>query len=161
MIGAFLIGSGMMTKIELLHTIGVGLASAGGISILLFSSDRPLLTFSPKTHALRLVDGVMQVTNLSKAFGDVLSYLRLFALGLASAKLAITFNDLAGSIYEKGGIGILLALVILLVGHGINFLLCLMGGVVHGLRLNCIEFFNWGLSQEGYAFQPFKKKANR
>ena len=91
----------------------------------------------------------------------MLSYLRLFALGLASAKLAITFNDLAGGIYEKGGIGILLAFVILLVGHGINFLLCLMGGVVHGLRLNCIEFFNWGLSQEGYAFEPFKKKANR
>ena len=102
MIGAFLIGSGMMTEIELLRTIGVGLASVGGISILLFSSDRPLLTFSPKTHAMRLVDGVMQVTNLSKAFGDVLSYLRLFALGLASAKLAITFNDLAGGMLREG-----------------------------------------------------------
>ncbi len=161
MIGAFLVGSGMMTQIKLLNTIGVGLACVGGISILLCSSDRPLFTLSLKTHAMRLADGVMQVTNLSKALGDVLSYLRLFALGLASAKLAITFNGLAGGVYEKGGIGILLALVILLVGHGINFLLCLMGGVVHGLRLNCIEFFNWGLSQEGYAFEPFKKKANR
>jgi V/A-type H+-transporting ATPase subunit I len=54
-----------------------------------------------------------------------------------------------------------LAIFILLVGHGINFVLGLMGGVVHGLRLNCIEFFNWGLCEEGYAFQPFKKKANR
>ncbi len=161
MIGAFLIGSGMMAELESMKRIGVGLASLSGICIIFFSSDRPLLTFNPKTHALRLVDGVMQVPNLSKAFGDVLSYLRLFALGLASAQLAITFNDLAGGIYQKGGIGILLAIVILVVGHGINFLLCLMGGVVHGLRLNCIEFFNWGLTQEGYAFEPFKKKANR
>ncbi len=161
MIGAFVLGMGVYLEIDLMRTIGVGLASVGGIAILFFSSERPLLTLSPKTHALRLVDGVMQVSNLSKAFGDVLSYLRLFALGLASAQLAITFNNLAGGAFEKGGIGIVLAIVILFVGHGINFLLGLMGGVVHGLRLNCIEFFNWGLSQEGYAFEPFKKKANR
>jgi V/A-type H+-transporting ATPase subunit I len=56
-------------------------------------------------------------------------------------------------------VGVLLALLILLVGHGINFLLGLMGGVVHGLRLNCIEFFNWSLTEEGYPFQAFRKKA--
>ncbi len=161
MIGGFLLLSGKFIELPALTTIGLGLASLGGICILFFSSNRPLLTLDWKQYGMRMVDGVMQVTNLSKAFGDVLSYLRLFALGLASAKLAITFNGLAGGAYDKGGIGILLAIVILLVGHGINFLLGLMGGVVHGLRLNCIEFFNWGLNQEGYAFQPFNKKANR
>ena len=161
MIGAFLFGSGLLLEIEPLRLVGIGLAGLGGIGILFFSSERPLLSADWKVQAMRLVDGVMQVTNLSKAFGDVLSYLRLFALGLASAQLAITFNGLASGAFERGGIGILVAMLILVAGHAINFLLGLMGGVVHGLRLNCIEFFNWGLSQEGYAFQPFRKKANR
>lgn len=161
MIGAFLLGAGQFLEVPPVKQAGIGLAATGGVFILLFSSDRPLWTLNFKTHAMRLVDGLVQVTNLSKAFGDVLSYLRLFALGLASAQLAITFNGIAAGVYEQGGIGILFAIVILLVGHGINFLLGLMGGVVHGLRLNCIEFFNWGLTQEGYAFVPFNKRANR
>jgi V/A-type H+-transporting ATPase subunit I len=102
---------------------------------------------------------MMQFTNVSKAFGDVLSYLRLFALGLASAQLAVTFNGLAADASNRGGIGLLLAILILLAGHTINFLLGLLGGVVHGLRLNCIEFFNWSLTEEGYAFEPFRRKA--
>ncbi len=101
----------------------------------------------------------MQFANVSKAFGDVLSYLRLFALGLASAQLAITFNGLAADASQRGGIGLLVAMLILIVGHTINFLLGILGGVVHGLRLNCIEFFNWRLTEEGYAFQPFRRKS--
>ena len=60
-----------------------------------------------------------------------------------------------------GGVGVLLALLILVVGHGINFLLGLMGGVVHGLRLNCIEFFKWALPDEGYLYEAFAKKARQ
>ncbi|MAT40462.1 MAG: V-type ATP synthase subunit I [Ectothiorhodospiraceae bacterium] len=161
MIGAFLIGLGSYSQTDALRASGVTMASLGGVLVLLFSSQRPWLTRDWKAYGMRLVDGLMQVANLSKAFGDVLSYLRLFALGLASAQLAITFNSMAAGVYERGGIGILFAIVILLIGHGINFLLGLVGGVVHGLRLNCIEFFNWGLSQEGYAFQPFRKRAER
>jgi V/A-type H+-transporting ATPase subunit I len=132
---------------------------AGGIAILVFSSDEPLLTTNLKSLGRRCLDGLMQVTNIPKAFGDALSYLRLFALGLSSAQLGVTFNGLAGDAIGAGGIGVLLGLVILVVGHGINFLLGLMGGVVHGLRLNCIEFFSWSLKEEGYPFQPFKRKA--
>jgi V/A-type H+-transporting ATPase subunit I len=57
------------------------------------------------------------------------------------------------------GIGLLFAALILLVGHGLNLALAVMGGVVHGLRLNCIEFFNWGLPDEGYPFRAFAKRA--
>ena len=91
----------------------------------------------------------------------MLSYLRLFALGLASARLAITFNEIAGTTAKVPGIGLLLAIIVLVVGHGLNFILAVIGGVVHGLRLNCIEFFNWSLPDEGYPFQAFCKKANR
>jgi V/A-type H+-transporting ATPase subunit I len=56
------------------------------------------------------------------------------------------------------GLGILLAVLIVLAGHSINLMLGIMGGVVHGLRLNCIEFFNWCLTEEGYPFRAFCKK---
>ncbi len=73
--------------------------------------------------------------------------------------LAITFNDLAGQVREEvQGLGLLLALLILALGHALNFALALMSGVVHGLRLNYIEFFKWALSEEGVAFRPFARK---
>ena len=51
-----------------------------------------------------------------------------------------------------------LSFLVLLLGHGINLVLAIVSGFVHGLRLNFIEFFNWGLSGEGYPFQAFVKK---
>jgi V/A-type H+-transporting ATPase subunit I len=107
----------------------------------------------------RVVAGLQGLVGLSKQFGDLLSYLRLFALGLASASLAATFNSLAADLQAAiPGLGLLLALIILLFGHGITFLLGIMSGVVHGLRLNYIEFFGWGLTEEGYPFRSFAKK---
>jgi V/A-type H+-transporting ATPase subunit I len=110
---------------------------------------------------LRLLDGLRALTGVTRVFGDVLSYLRLFALGLASASLALTFNDLARQAGQVQGLGLLFAILILFVGHLLNLLLALMSGVVHGLRLNYIEFYNWALSGEGYAFKPFRKKEAR
>ncbi|MGD9172096.1 MAG: V-type ATP synthase subunit I, partial [Candidatus Thiodiazotropha sp.] len=76
-----------------------------------------------------------------------------------SASLALTFNDLARQLAEAHpGMGLLFSLLILLVGHLLNILLSLMSGVVHGLRLNFIEFYNWGLSEEGYPFRAFAKR---
>lgn len=103
--------------------------------------------------------GVLALTNITKLFGDVLSYLRLFALGLASASLAITFNQLSVDVANAlPGIGIFLQLLILLTGHLLNFVLTVVSGVIHGLRLNLIEFYNWSLADEGYAFRPFSKQ---
>lgn len=135
----------------------VGLV-AGLAMVFLFSSARPLLSGKASDWLWRLVDGFMGLTKISQAFGDTLSYLRLFALGLASAQLAVTFNDLASGVREIPGLGIVLALLILVIGHAVNIVLGIMSGVVHGLRLNCIEFFNWSLTEEGHPFRPFSKK---
>ncbi len=117
---------------------------------------------SPKDWLLKAVDGLMGLTSITKLFGDILSYLRLFALGLASASLATTFNDMAAGVdLARPGLGLLLAILILAFGHGINFVIGIMGGVVHGLRLNYIEFFGWGLPDEGYPFSAFAKKEIR
>ncbi len=128
-----------------------GLA-AGGTLVLLFSG----LGAKPFGRLFQGLIGVYRVTN---AFGDVLSYLRLFALGLASASLATAFNDLARQVAEDmPAFGMLLALIVLLFGHGLNFLLAVVSGFVHGLRLNFIEFFNWGVPEEGRPFRAFAKK---
>ncbi len=107
----------------------------------------------------RLGRGLAALTRITAAFGDVLSYLRLFALGLASASLAIAFNNMAAGAWESiPSVGILVAIAILIIGHSLNLLLAVASGFIHGLRLNVIEFFNWGLPEEGPLFRPFRKK---
>ena len=142
---------------ELAQALGqAGIVTGLGL-VLVLGSERPVR--SPMSALLRLLDGLQALTGVTKVFGDVLSYLRLFALGLASASLALTFNDLARQVHQEvQGTGLLLAILILLVGHLLNLALAIMSGVVHGLRLNFIEFYNWALTGEGYPFRAFKKK---
>lgn len=136
---------------------GVALIVTGIGLVIAYGNPRPVNSL--KSAALRLLGGLARLTDISKAFGDVLSYLRLFALGLASSTLAITFNQLATDLREAvPGLGVLLAVLLLLLGHAINLGLAVLGGFVHGLRLNFIEFFKWGISDEGYPFRPFAKK---
>lgn len=132
--------------------IGITLFGVGIIAIVFFTSiEKPLWK--------RFLNGLIGLTRITGMFGDILSYLRLFALGLASASLAAVFNDLAKQIYHSmPGFKLLFALLIILIGHGINFVLSLMSGFIHGLRLNFIEFFNWGLPEEGAPFKAFSKK---
>ena len=107
----------------------------------------------------RVAKGLLALTKITNAFGDVMSYLRLFALGLASASLAMAFNDLASGVRESvPGFGILLGLIILVFGHTLNFALALVSGFVHGMRLNVIEFFNWGVASEGKPFRAFARR---
>ena len=133
-----------------LHWVVFG---GGILLVLLFSGEKTTFSFATA------ISGLLALTNLTKLFGDVLSYLRLFALGLASASLALTFNQLAADVGAAlPGIGLLLQMLILLIGHLLNFVLTVVSGVIHGLRLNLIEFYNWSLADEGYPFQPFAKR---
>ena len=144
-------GSGLARAGPILLGAGVGL-------VFLFSSDRPL-SGDARDVLLRLLDGLKALLGIMGAFGDVLSYMRLFALGLASASLALTFNSLALQAMEAApGLGLLLAILILIAGHAVNLGLAVMSGVVHGLRLNFIEFYKWGMPGEGTAFRRFARK---
>jgi V/A-type H+-transporting ATPase subunit I len=132
------------------------LFTLGGILLLFFSSERSIK--QPSDYLWQLMDGIKNITGITKIFGDILSYMRLFALGLASASLALTFNQLAEQVYSSpSGLGLLFSILILVLGHTLNLMLCLMSGVVHGLRLNFIEFYNWSISDEGYPFKAFSK----
>ncbi len=137
--------------------VGAALTTAGLATVLAFGSDRPV---HRRIDLLwRGLDGLLALTRVTSAFGDVLSYMRLFALGLAGSSLALTFNRLAEDLATGlPGPGLFLAMLLLLLGHSLNLALCLMSGVVHGLRLNFIEFFNWGLAGEGTPFRRFAKR---
>lgn len=92
------------------------------------------------------------------AFSDVVSYLRLFAVGYASVVLASTFNGMA----LEGGInsvlGGLAAALILFLGHTLNIILGMMAVVVHGIRLNMLEFSgHLGMQWSGQNYAPFRE----
>ncbi|MDI1230694.1 MAG: V-type ATPase 116kDa subunit family protein [Methylobacter sp.] len=133
------------------QTPSIALIAIGAVLIVGFTAPR-------EKPLARFVHGLLGLTRLSSALGDVLSYLRLFALGLASGSLAVEFNNMALGVYEGyPGIGLFFALLVLILGHTVNLLLGIISGVIHGLRLNVIEFFNWGLKEEGTLYKPFKK----
>ena len=141
-------------------TIGPVSIVIGLLTVGFFGSDRKV--DSVKSGGMRIFDGLASLARIVNIFSDVLSYMRLFALGLAAASLAETINSLSGQLqHTVPGLGILIALVVLMIGHAINIGLGLIAGFVHGLRLNVIEFFNWGLKDEGKPFRPFKKEETR
>lgn len=114
-----------------------------------------------KVLLLNIGGGLWGTYNMvSGLLGDVLSYIRLFALGLAGGILGNVFNALA---LQAGGalpgwIGWLPTLLILVFGHTLNFALCLISSVVHPMRLTFVEFYkNAGFEGGGKEYKPFKK----
>ena len=95
--------------------------------------------------------GIGEITQILQVFADILSYLRLYALALASTIMAETFNDIGSTV------GLVLGILVILVGHGVNIMLGTMGGVIHGLRLNFIEWYHYSFEGGGKLFAPLKK----
>jgi len=152
LLGGLATWGGMQAQQAEITNVGWGIMALGLLLVAVYSGygEKPLR---------RLVKGVTALAAVSGAFGDVLSYLRLFALGLASASLAMAFNDMAADVRQAvPGIGFFFGLLILLLGHSLNFLLSVSSGFIHGLRLNVIEFFKWGVKDEGHPYRPFARK---
>ncbi len=97
----------------------------------------------------RLV-GVTEILGVIQVFADVMSYLRIYALSLAGMIMGSTFNRIAMGMPWYFGIFILLG------GHTVNFTLALMGAIIHGLRLNFIEWYHWSFEGGGKPFEPLK-----
>jgi V/A-type H+-transporting ATPase subunit I len=96
--------------------------------------------------------------DLINNFVDIISYVRLYAVGAASLAIAVAFNEMALGIGFRG-LGSLGAALILFVGHGLNIILCAMGILVHGIRLNTLEFSGHaGVEWGGIHYNPFKRK---
>jgi len=95
--------------------------------------------------------GIGEIANLIQVFADTLSYLRLYALGLAGGIMAATFNEIGGVL------GFAIGAVIIIAGQGVNLLLATMSGVIHGLRLNFLEWYHYSFEGGGKLFNPLRK----
>lgn len=131
----------------------IALGIVSGLSIFLLNDlhRNPLLNVGAGLwETYNTVTGLM---------GDVLSYLRLYALGLAGGMLGNTFNTLAGMTLglKVPLMNILLFVIILLIGHVLNLALSCLGAFVHPLRLTFVEYFkNSGYEGSGRNYQPLK-----
>ena len=107
---------------------------------------------------LNVGSGLWETYNtVTGLLGDVLSYLRLYALGLAGAKLGEAFNAIGVQALGDGGVGWVWFILIVLVGHTLNVAMCVLGAFVHPLRLNFLEFFkNSGYEGTGRKYKPLK-----
>ncbi len=102
---------------------------------------------------------VMFPLNVVSNFVDVVSYIRLFAVGFASLAVAQAFNAMALGGGVSGPLAGLGAALILLLGHTLNIVLGAMGILVHGVRLNTLEFSSHlGVQWTGHAYEPFARK---
>lgn len=93
--------------------------------------------------------------------GDVLSYLRLYALGLAGGMLGMAFNDMGKMVLGDGSNPVfwIFFILLVLIGHTLNIAMCALGAFVHPLRLNFLEFFkNSGYEAAGRNYNPLKKQ---
>ena len=104
---------------------------------------------------------VLLLFSIISAFTDIVSYVRLFAVGLAGVAVADAFNQMAlGFGFSHLWTGVITALI-LVVGHVFNIVLCGFGVLVHGLRLNVLEFSgHLGLEWAGFKYEPFKKQTS-
>lgn len=139
--------------------VGQGLFWSGAALFFLFNNPGTIIFLRPLRG---LWEGFNFITGM---LSSILSYLRLFALGLSSGLLAAAFNGMAESILLKNGVPdysspmIIASIVILVLGHTVNFGLSLISAIIHPLRLTFVEFLfnNLGFSGGGKAYQPLKK----
>ena len=100
--------------------------------------------------------------NITGVLSDVLSYIRLFAIGLSGGALAMVFNSLAEGFVPEGAnivVRILVMLPILLIGHGINLFMSTISSFVHPMRLTFVEFYkNAGFEMASRNFEPLKNE---
>ncbi len=119
-----------------------------------------LFTVPPSRLKQDFISIPMLVLDIVNSFTDVISYIRLFAVGMSGAAIAEAFNGMLSPLFGSA-VGIFGAAIILLFVHGLNIALAVMGVAVHAVRLNTLEFSN-GLNLEwsGFQFAPFAKQKN-
>ena len=147
-----LLGAGKLLSAAAIKwaVIAIGVISALGIYIFNTPGRNPLINVGA---------GLWDTYNMATGIlGDVLSYIRLFALGLAGGMLGAAFNDLGKMVLGDGGVNWVFFILILLVGHVLNLLMSCLGAFVHPLRLNFVEYFkNSGYEGKGKIYNPLKR----
>lgn len=138
--------------LESLEIIKKGVYIASALLILLYANP------AAKIH-IRLAGGLWSFySTITGVFGDLLSYIRLFALGLSSSILGLVVNKMAVAFGEISLIGPILFILIIVFGHLGNLAISSLGSFVHPMRLTLVEFYkNAGFTGGGKKYNPFTK----
>ncbi len=125
-----------------------------GLGLVLFFHD---MTVSVGKRAASAILPLFFI--MTGILGDILSYVRLFALGVASSVLGLVVNQIGAQIMGNGWWGIAIGVVFLLFGHSLNFGIAMLGAFVHPLRLTFVEFYNNAqFTGGGVEYKPFRKQ---
>jgi V/A-type H+-transporting ATPase subunit I len=111
---------------------------------------------SNKNIILKAAGGVLSLYDLIGYFSDILSYSRLFALGLSTAVLAVVVNNFVMLFKDIPIIGIIIAALVFILGHFFNMVISGMGAFIHSTRLQYVEYFTKFYEGGGTPFKPFK-----
>ena len=124
------------------------------ILVVLFGGMSPEKSFSQGLKS-GLADSFTVFLNTISCFGNVMSYIRLFAVGMAGLAISQSFNGIAAGFK---GPTMVVGIVVVIIGHVLNIIMCFLSVVVHGVRLNVLEFSGQaGLEWTGVAYEPFKE----
>ena len=136
----------------------ISLVGVGFVLSFIFSNYEGSVGKSVLESCKNIISVLLGVVNV---FSDIVSYIRLWAVGLAGAAISNTVNEMAGPMW--GHAILFLAFVALLAfGHGLNMILNLLSVIVHGVRLNTLEFSSHlGMSWSGLKYSPFSEKENK
>jgi V/A-type H+-transporting ATPase subunit I len=139
-------------KIDFLPiTIPIYLIGGGFVLTFVFANYEGSIGRSILESLKNIISVILGITNV---FSDIMSYIRLWAVGLAGASISSTVNTLAGPLL--GSFLIFLGIILLVFGHGLNLILNVLSVLVHGVRLNTLEFSSHtGLAWSGTAYKPF------
>jgi V/A-type H+-transporting ATPase subunit I len=130
--------------------VGIGFAL-----VVLFGAQGPGISFG-KGLAGGAAGLFTTFLNSISAFSNIISYIRLFAVGMASLAIAQSFNSMASGLLE--GYALPAGILILVIGHGLNLIMALLSVVVHGVRLNLLEFSGQlGMEWTGFTYDPFRE----
>jgi len=135
-------------------TVAIALIGIGFVLGFVFSNYEGSIIKSILSSLTNIVSVLLGVVNV---FSDIVSYIRLWAVGLAGAAISATVNELAGPLLGNF-LFMILAIVLLVFGHGLNMILNILSVIVHGIRLNTLEFSSHlDMSWSGHKFKPFKE----
>ncbi len=135
-----------------------GLIGIGFLLSFIFSNYEGKLLASILESCKNIISVLLGVVNV---FSDIISYIRLWAVGLAGAAISSTVNSMAGPLFGHA-IMFVLAFVLLVFGHGLNLILDLLSVIVHGVRLNTLEFSSHlGMSWSGFKYEPFSETVKK
>lgn len=139
-------------------TIAIALVGGGFALSFIFSNYEGNIGASILESCKNIISVLLGVVNV---FSDIVSYIRLWAVGLAGSAISNTVNEMAGPLLGHA-ITFIAFVALIAFGHGLNMVLNLLSVIVHGVRLNTLEFStHLGMSWSGFKYNPFAEKENK